>query len=289
MEKIARRPYRSLVDFLKVYQFMLDNYSLDWKRGAPAPFFEYAQVLYWTDKTQSHRNAIWEDNGHIIAFAWYSNAIGEAYLNVSDGYEFLIPEMVDYAEDRLSKEDGSLHLKLSMAQVAVLEEAHKRGYENVAEWTEGIYDFSKGPLAYPLPEGFSFEEPGEYDVKKMIDASWRGFDHDSEPEGGVERGYHLMAAPHATPELDVVIKNADGQYVCYAGMWLVPENKLAYLEPLCTVPEYRRMGLASAALSELYRRTVVRGATHMTGGADPFYFSIGYEGLLNRSVWRRNK
>jgi GNAT superfamily N-acetyltransferase len=138
-------------------------------------------------------------------------------------------------------------------------------------------------------QGFSFEQPGNYDMKKMIEASWRGFDHDTEPDGGVERGYHLIAAPHATPELDVIIKNEEGKYVCYAGMWLVPENKLAYLEPLCTVPEYRGMGLASAALSELYRRTAAKGATHMTGGADQFYFSIGYEGILRGSIWRKGK
>jgi GNAT superfamily N-acetyltransferase len=277
-----------LVDFSEVYQFMLDNYSVDWRRGTAAPFFEYAQVLYWTEKTQNHRNAIWEDNGQVTAFCWYSNAIGEAYFNVADGYEFLIPEMIDYAETRLSKADGSLELKLFMSQKAVLEEAQNLGYEKVEEWTEGIYDFSKGPLDYPLPEGFSFEEPGKFDMKKMIEASWRGFDHDTEPDGGVERGYHLIAAPHATPELDVIIKNQEGEYVCYAGMWLVPDNKLAYLEPLCTVPEYRRMGLASAALSELYRRTVVKGATHMTGGVHPFYFSIGYDGILSGSVWRKN-
>jgi len=289
MGQIIRRPYRSLVDFSEVYQFMIDNYSVNGKRGSAAPFFEYAQVLHWTDKTQNHRNAIWEDDKKMAAFCWYENRIGEAYFNVSDGYEFLIPEMIDYAEARLSKEDGSLELKIYMSQKTVLEEAEKHGYEKVDEWTEGIYDFSKGPLDYPLPEGFSFEEPGKYDMKKMIEASWRGFDNAGEAEGGVERGYHLKAAPHATAELDVVIKNVEGEYVCYGGMWLVPDNKLAYLEPLCTVPECRRIGLASAALSELYRRTVIKGATHMTGGANAFYFLIGYEGILRRSVWRKSK
>ena len=48
------------------------------------------------------------------------------------------------------------------------------------------------------------------------------------------------------------MENEAGEYVCYAGLWWVPENKLAYMEPLCTVPEYRHMGLASAALSEIY-------------------------------------
>jgi hypothetical protein len=154
MKKITRRPYRSLVDLSAVYKFMLDNYSVDWKRGPAATFFEYAQVLYWTEKTQNHRNAIWEDDGKVVAFCWYNNAIGEAYFNVSDGYEFLISEMLDYAEARLSKEDGSLDLRLYMSQKNVLEEARKREYEKAEEWTIGIYDFSKGPLDYPLPRFF---------------------------------------------------------------------------------------------------------------------------------------
>lgn len=289
MGQIIRRAYRSLVDFSAVYQFMINNYSIDGKRGAIAPFFEYAQILHWTDKTQSHRNAIWEDDGEVVAFCWYESRVGEAYFNVKEGYDFLISQMIDYAELRLCKEDKTIELKIYMSQENVIKEAKKRGYVKIKEWTEGVYDYSNGPLDYKLPEGFSFEKAGSYDMKKMIEASWRGFDNTGEPDGGVERGYHLKSAPHSTSELDVVIKNARGEYVCYAGMWLVPENKLAYLEPLCTVPEYRRMGLASAALSELYRRTVIKGAAHMTGGASPFYLSIGYEGIIKRSVWRKNK
>lgn len=75
----------------------------------------------------------------------------------------------------------------------------------------------------------------------------------------------------------------------YVETILSKEDKLAYLEPLCTVLEYRRMGLASAALSELYRRTVVKGVTHMTGGGHSFYFSIGYEDVLKGSSWRKRK
>jgi hypothetical protein len=37
------------------------------------------------------------------------------------------------------------------------------------------------------------------------------------------------------------------------------------------------MGLASAALSELSRRTSNLGATHMTGGVNQFYTDIGYD------------
>jgi GNAT superfamily N-acetyltransferase len=289
MNNIIKRPYRSLADFLKVYQFMIDNYSVDWANGVPATFFEYAQVLYWTDHTQSHRNAIWEHNGKVICFCFYESTVGEAFFNLDNGYEALIPEIILHAEQRLCKDDGSLELRILSSQKRISEVAGNMGYIKVGEWPFGIYDYSKAPLIYQLPEGFSFEKPERIDMKKMIEASWRGFDHNTEPEGGAERGYHLISAPHATPELDVIIKNSRGEYVCYAGMWMVPENHLAYMEPLCTVPEYRRMGLASAALSELYRRTVSRGAKFMTGGANRFYFDIGFDPIVKWSVWKKPK
>lgn len=66
-------------------------------------------------------------------------------------------------------------------------------------------------------------------------------------------------------------------------------NKLAYMEPLCTVPAYQKKGLAAAALSEMYRRTKALGATHMTGGTNPFYTKIGYEKVVEWTYWEKKK
>ena len=85
----------------------------------------------------------------------------------------------------------------------------------------------------------------------------------------------------------MAIENEAGEYVCYAGMWWTPENKLAYMEPLCTVPAYQKRGLAAAALSEMYRRTKALGATHMIGGTNPFYTKIGYEKVVEWTYWER--
>lgn len=287
MRNIVKRPYRNLADFMNVYQFMIDNYTIDWANGVPAPFFEYAQVLFWTDRKQTHRNAIWEDDGEIVGFCFYESQIGSAFFSLNDEYDEIIPEMISHAEQRLSNDDGSLELKLFASQKNVISIAQSMGYKKIRQFDECIYDFSNGALDYKLPEGFYFEEFENHDEKKLIEATWRGFDHDTEPEAGVESGYHMMAAPHATTELNVIIKNADNEYVCYAGMWMTPENHLAYLEPLCTVPEYRKKGLASAALSELYRRTLPIGATHMTGGSNKFYHDIGFKPIVTWTTWTK--
>lgn len=277
MEKVIKRPFRELCDFYEVYHFMRRNFALDCRNGCYAPFFEYSLATPWSDNSQNHRFAIWEDRGEAAAVCWYEGGIGEAYFNVSEAYSFLIPEMLEHAEERLRDSQGKLQLKVFASQKKVLEEAARRGYQVVYGEKQGLLDFSKVKLDYALPAGYSFETVRPYDMEKLVDMTWRGFDNTGEPYGGVERDRHTNAAPNATPELGVVVKTQAGEYVCYAGMWWVPENKLAYLEPLCTVPEHRGRGLARAALTEMYRRMSGLGATHMTGGANGFYYMIGYE------------
>ena len=53
------------------------------------------------------------------------------------------------------------------------------------------------------------------------------------------------------------------------------------------VPEHRKKGLASAALSLHYKRMKALGATHMTGGGDPFYQKLGYEKGYHCTIWRK--
>ncbi len=284
---VVKRPYRSLVDFPAVRRFLLPLYERDWRNGAPAPYFEYAQALYWTDQSQTHRIALWEDEGRLVALCFYETQIGEAYFNLDPAYARLAPELLAHAESRLRADDGGLELVLFGAQTAMLDAARAAGYEERSRWTEGVLDLTGGLPQYALPEGYAFVPPGQIDMRRMIDASWRGFNHDLPAEGGVERGYHLQAAPNATPELDVVVQTDAGEYAAYAGMWWTPENRLAYLEPLCTVPEHRRRGLASAVISEMARRVRPLGATHMTGGDNPFYFAIGYKPGFVRTVWRK--
>jgi GNAT superfamily N-acetyltransferase len=96
-------------------------------------------------------------------------------------------------------------------------------------------------------------------------------------------------APHATHEYDVIIADENGEYVCFSGMWWVPENKLAYMEPLCTHPDHRRCGLAAAALSRHYHLMKALGATHMTGGGDPFYEKLGYGKGIHWTFWKRKE
>lgn len=292
MKNITTRQFSVLGDCGKIYQFMLDIYERDWRNGVAAPFFEYAfsSFSYWMDISYSYKDRIWEDNGEIVAFCFYENPVTDIYFSLKPGYEELASEMIAYADEHMPKKDGKNQLILFGEQTALINAAKELGYCQVYELNDMQFDF-EDVLDYQLPEGFHFVKPEEYDMDKISKCCWKGFNHE-ETEGAwdhqyEQNGYQHLVAPHATTELAVIIADEQGEYACYAGMWWVPKNKLAYMEPLCTIPEYRNRGLAAAALSEMYRKTKKLGATHMTGGDNEFYKKIGYKSAVKWTYWQK--
>lgn len=288
MNKIIRQ-YQILADHMDIYQFMIEIYERDWKNGVPAPFLEYALSSDWMDKSFSHRNRIWLDNDKIVGFCFYEHPVTDVYFSLRPGYEELAPDMVAYADQYMPDLGKKRRLVIFQGQTAIMKAAQDAGYKKTGEDVDKQFDFDK-TLDYSLPEGFRFVPQGMINVEKVIECCWKGFDHEVEEgpwDGNAESGYHLCQAPHATMEYAVAVKNEASDYVCYAGMWWTPENNLAYMEPLCTVPEYRHLGLASATLSELYHRMKPLGATHMTGGGNPFYDKIGYRTVVTWTFWEK--
>ncbi|MDE7313079.1 MAG: GNAT family N-acetyltransferase [Eubacterium sp.] len=289
MAKIISRNFRVLCDFMDIYQFMADIYEKDWRNGVPAPFLEYALSSDWLDKSLVHRWKIWEDHGRIAGFVFYENPVNDVYFSLRPGYEELADEMAAYAVSSMPRVDGSLRFVIFGGQKAVKEAAANIGFQQSSGFLFHVFDFEQ-PLHYSLPDGFHFVEPERFSVEKIVECCWKGFDREKDEgpwNGDAEYGYYRLMAPHMQKENSIVIENTKGEYVCYAGMWWTPENHLAYMEPLCTIPKYRKKGLAAAALSEHYRRLKPLGATHMTGGGNAFYEKIGFKPLVHWTFWEQ--
>lgn len=286
---IERKPYRMLCDFQRAYDFLSEVYERDCRNGRHAPFLEYAQVYPDFEANLSHRIALWEENGVVVAMAYYEIHIGKALMALRPGYERLIDEMIDYAEQSLCAPGAPVCFWMCSTQAAIRSRLASRGYAVKDQWPMKVYDFAKGSLGYALPEGYRFLDATReaLDFAKLNRCCWRGFDHGDNPQGDGDEQRHSAAALHRRDDLAAIVVNGAGEYVCFAGMWLDARNGLAYLEPLCTVPECRRMGVAAAALTELQRRTSALGCTHMTGGGGDFYTNIGFDVEYQEEIWTR--
>lgn len=302
---LTTKQFQILTDINIVWDFLVDIYDRENGSGMPAPFFEHAIRASWMDASYSHLDRFWFDGDKVVAFVYYEAPVTDIYFAVRKGYEYLADELIDYAVTTMPNFDGNQQFVLFIGQEFLMESAKKRGFSIVFEYESRVFDF-KNELNYELPEGYHFVEPADVDVFKLSKLCWYGFDHGDEQEFTDWDKYDdsndwtpakshkdcvaefMAPSPHSTYEYDVVIADENGEYVCFAGMWWIPQNKLAYMEPLCTSPEHRRKGLASAALTRHYRRMKSLGATHMSGGGDPFYEKIGYGKGFHFSFWKKN-
>lgn len=299
------KQFQILSDAALAWDLMADVFSPDAKNGPFAPFFEYALNSSWLNKDYLHLNRFWLDGDRPVAFVFYENPASQLHFALRPGYEALADDMIAYAETAFPDGSEPKELELYAGQSALIRAAEKRGWRaaRVEPWR--IFDFRTGRLDYPLPEGYRFIDVRQADPLKTARCLWEGFNSeelgpfegwDVPARNGGSSPYELYRdvlkstvspPPHATYEDEVIIADEKGRYVCFSGMWWVEKNRLAYMEPLCTVPDCRGIGLAAAALSQHDRRLRPRGAVMMTGGGNPFYKKIGFQREIRSLYYRK--
>ena len=297
MRTIRTKQFQVLTDINIAWDFLVEMYNVALREGKGSiepPFFEYALTSSWMNKNYLYLSRFWLEGDVVVGFVFYEN-LTDIYFVLRPGYEELAEEMVVYAKDAFYEWDGEKNFMFSKGQKELMEAAEKHGYQFAYKDKTYVLDMTKAALNFELPEGFHFVSPKDADPVKLARCTWKGFNEldlgpfvdwdvpndrlDWTPHKsytGVLRNV-MTPPPHSTYEYDIIISNEEGEYVCYSGMWWVPENGLAYMEPLCTIPEYTHRGLAAAALTVHYRRFKEMGGKFLTGGGSEFYKKIGYD------------
>lgn len=287
---VTRRRYDILSDFHTVYNFLEETYEPDTLNSYLLPhYWEYAHYLQWFDYIRTHRMGLWENNGQLVGVAAYEMEIGKAHLHITDCS--LLPEMLSWAEEELAvvKDD-----KRTLGVWITSKEAEKqkllgdKGYRLVHNEPVKVFRYKNPFVERSLTDGFRIIKGIDIDYAKLSECFWRGFDHDEvPPEVNIDGNVKVWNAPHARKDLMTIAVAPNGEYACALGMWFDERNKYAYLEPLATVPKYRRMGLATIALTEAMKKTKALGAEYCFGGGREFYSDIGFEHICDREIWEK--
>jgi hypothetical protein len=289
---VKQRKYKLLVDFDKVNKFLSDNYSIKNLNGyLLQPFWECAHTNPFFNHKMTHRFGIWEDDGKIVAIVCYETDLGECLLFAAERYEYLYEEMLKYAEEELSihcEGKRKLRIWITEKQKVLFNMLVLGNYSMIHKEPISIYRYDNGFKDYILPEGFSIHSlEDENDIKKIHHCLWKGFDHGDKPDDDLDSRLFMQSGPHFREDLSTVIKAPSGEYVCFLGMRLDEKNHYAYLELLTTVPEYRRLGLASIALTEAMKKSVSFTTTYCFGGSHEFYSAMGFETIGYREAWEK--
>ena len=295
---VTFRNYNHPEDYKLVSEFLIAHHQPNNADGNwLEPTWEYMHGHPALDSSSLGKIGIWDDSGEIVAVVHYEGGPGEAFFQFHPEYRHLQKEMLEYAEANLtgiSKKSGRKYLCVSVNDndemfASLLKTC---GYEKDEEGARPLYKLEI-PDPFPaieLPDGFRLTSLAEdCDWMKVHRVIWRGFNHgDDVPmtEEEFESRRKMFDTPKARRDLKIAVEAPNGNFVSFCGMFYEPTHKYAYVEPVATDPDYRRMGLGKAAVLEGIRRCGVLGATVAYVGSDQeFYKTMGFRKVYDSKCW----
>ncbi|MGB9357817.1 MAG: GNAT family N-acetyltransferase [Acidimicrobiia bacterium] len=295
---VTIRHYDHATDYHDVNDFLVETYIRgDTFANWLQPRWEYMHAHEYTQSLPIERFGVAEEHGEIVGIIHFEHDPALIYLQLRPDRRDTASDLLAYAGEHLGGDSTAFEREVIALYVndfdeSLREVATAHGFRPSADHGEvhARYVLARKIPKAPLPRGFHLQSlADENDLAQIAGVLWRGFEHDGEvPESGPAAQGESQQTPGFRRDLTIVAVAPDGTYASYAGMWFVPENRVAYVEPVATDPAYRRMGLARAAVSEALRRVVDLGADVAWVGSDqPLYLDMGFTPQFRTDLWVR--
>lgn len=293
---------KSKFDFLELREFLVESYSKFPKKNNWRidrwNFTRYvSQSFNDTFESWPDTVGVWKDESENIVAVVNSEGenSGEAFFQFSN-YDFSkdeLNEIVDHLETLPKGKDGDelfLQVRINEDDNILKELLKKRGYEfnNWYEETssmeiDGIYQVN-------LPSGFTIKNGNsvsDYDKGFAHGRAFGYYNGDTPDNNDAEKAFKSMRnAPDYDPKLDLSVVDINGEVASFVTIWFDKVNEIAILEPVGTIPKYRRMGLGKALIYHGINKVKDLRAKKMYVGSDQeFYLAIGFEIEYKQEVW----
>ena len=236
-----------------------------------------------------NRIGLWEVEQKVVALATFEGTFCELFILVDPEYDYLKQEILNYAKTNLSNDD-KVKVMIPDNDLKFRDLAFNCGFRSTQSGeTISIIEINDA-IKYDLPEGFHIVSLDDgWDFNQYNRVMWRGFDHEGEaPEDEEDINWRktMLSSPHLEPKLMVAIVAPNGNYVAHCGLWCNPGDHYAYVEPVATDPEYRKMGLGKAAIYETLLRAKQMGAREAyVISSQQFYYNIGFKRSSIETWW----
>ena len=274
--------YDALIDFLiKLSNEGIYHINWNWAR------FEWMIEHPETDKSKLETIGLWWEKDSVVGAAIFDMYYGEAFCGALKAYADILPDILDYAYNNLSDESG-LGIAICDGDLKTIEMATQLGYEK-ADQKENIMAFdlntsipSKMPLDVVIREYDPAENP--YEFAWLL---WQGFDHGNDKlEFESQDKKEQQLRKHLDKRLSLAAVDTLGNIVGYVCLWYSPKTDYAYVEPVCTIPEFRNMGISKALLAEAFGRANKLGASKAIVISDmDFYKKLGFSDFASFSFY----
>lgn len=233
------------------------------------------------DRDRMNKIGLWFCNEELVGIATYDHYFGEAFYVAKPGYEELESDMLEYAINTFSDDKG-LGIAVNDKDIHTIALLHSRQFEK-RDLSENVLELEMEHLHFEtsIPIGITVKNLDvRNDLYKHKKVLWKGFDHRGDvpfDEKTIHKQNTMLSATNMNDYLHMVAENGHGEYVAYCGVWYSQNTDYAYVEPVCTIPEYRGKGLGKTVVLEALKRSYSLGAKKAYVISDsPFYKSMGF-------------
>lgn len=270
-----------------------DTFNQNWHIGR----FDWMMGHPYLDKDMLSKIGIWKQDGKVVALVLGDTEYPPIYLLCDEQHGFLREAMLDYAEQAFRTQKHSdkgdwLKIVANDEDAEFIDLLKRRGYA-IDDWTETVLELEcdkNHPLRYELADGFTLTDYEETnDIDKVRWAIFKGFENEGDAPEDLGKPASVTCPFHYYDNsLKVYTVAPDGEFASHCGIWYNEINRIAYIEPVFTLPEYRGKGLAKAAIYEAINRCAERGAVKAVVLSDmEFYFNLGMKKTAGYHHWAK--
>lgn len=227
-----------------------------------------------------------DENNVIVGLTTYDTCYDDrVYLIHSSSDKLLLESMVDI----VTKDEGDRAiLKVNAKDTVLCQVLQEKGFEKKDRCACILSLDLSSSLEYDIPNAYRMSPKGFCaDSWQYQLAIHKGFDNEGIPEKWDDE--LLKRIPNANEDLKTfAIANKNNEYCAHCGLWYLAGDT-AYVEPVLTVPEHRRQGLAKAVVYEACARAKALGAKRaIVVSEQEFYFRIGFTLSSEVYDWTKN-
>jgi len=239
MPAVTRRDYTG-PEVLRAMQSLAQRI---WSRSSSVHVGDLAwQRFQHVGREAEWPTVLWEAGREVVAWGWVSLP-GELALLVDPARPELASEVLGWFEDTATA--AELTVTVLDAEKHVIAALERCGYalpeSSVCQtYMSRLLEDLPAPV---VPGGFTVRPVGADDLAQRV-AVHRAVWH---PSRVTEPSYrNVMRAWPYRDRLDWIVEAPDGRFAAQCLIWLDEHNAVGELEPVGTLPEFRRLGLARA-------------------------------------------
>lgn len=280
-------------DYQRLHDFLVETKNTEYTYAR----FDWMMTNWdYLEDRYLDRIGIWEEEGKVVGAVLFDHSLDILFPMVLPGYENLYQQMYHYAREHMVKEDNPEFMIFAKDDNTRLQKVLRKNGMIATQEKDmvALFDLSDEIPKSNLKKGFRITSLEEHrDYEQYMKCMFKGFGHE---EAGEKFSFtqENLANCKKTYErsnvdlsLKISVEDEAGNYVAHAGMWYDINSEIALVEPVCTIPECRKMGFGKEAIYEGLRRVKKMGAKiAVVGSSQQFYYSIGFIPYSTGTIWK---